>query len=127
VICSVIITISESYARTLGIVSFTREIKFGNELACNTPRNPLFSTVNSLGQKMVDTAIACDLLYLLKTGAVEIAIIMSDDDDYIPAAFTAEVWGLRSILLRTNGQSIDHVSKIPAERLVSYWTGGRHG
>jgi len=76
---------------------------------------------------MVDTAIACDLLYLLKTGAVEIAIIMSDDDDYIPAAFTAEVWGLRSILLRTNGQSIDHVSKIPAERLVSYWTGGRHG
>jgi len=113
---------SESFARTIGIVSFTPEIRFGNELACDTSRNPLFSTSRSQGQKMVDTALSCDLLFLLRSGLAELAVIVSDDDDFIPAVFTAEAWGLSSILLRSAGRTIDHISEVPAGNLVHYWS-----
>jgi uncharacterized LabA/DUF88 family protein len=112
---------SESFGRTIGLVSFAPEIKFGNELACDTPRNPLFNTSRAQGQKMVDTAMACDLLYMLRTGAAAVGIIVSDDDDFVPAVFTAEAWGLESMLLRTGGHTIDAVSKVAAARLVCYW------
>lgn len=111
----------ESFARTIGIVSFSPDLKFGNELVCDTPRNPLFSTLRAQGQKMVDTAMASDLLYMLRTGIADVAIIVSDDDDFVPAVFTAESWGLESILLRTSGHDIDGVSKVPAGQLVEYW------
>lgn len=78
--------LSESFARTIGVAAFVSEIKFGNELACDSLRNPLFSTVRPQGQKMVDTAIVFDLLYMLKVGAADVGIIMSDDDDYVPAS-----------------------------------------
>ncbi len=111
----------ESFARTIGNVSFTPEIRFGNELACESIRSPLFSTSRAQGQKMVDTAIACDLLYMLRTGMCDVAIVVSDDDDFIPVAFTAEAWGLESILLRSFGRTLEHVSKIAPARLVYYW------
>lgn len=115
------LNMTESFGRTIGLVSFAPEIRFGNELACDTRRNPLLNTARAQGQKMVDTAIACDLLFMLHTGLANVGIIVSDDDDFIPAVFTAEAWGLESILLRSPGQSIEHVSKEPAGALVRYW------
>lgn len=114
----------EFFGRTVGIVSFNPEFKFGNELACETPRNPIFSTSRPQGQKMVDTAIICDLLYLLGTRAADVGLIVSDDDDFIPAVFTAEAWGLESILLRSPGRTIEHVSKMAPGRLVCHWRSG---
>lgn len=112
---------TESFGRTIGLVSFAPEIKFGNELACDTPRNPLFNTSRAQGQKMVDTAVACDLLYMLRTGLTDVGIIVSDDDDFVPAIFTAEAWGLDAMSLRTKGKPIDDVSKVAAAQLVCYW------
>jgi hypothetical protein len=111
----------ESFARSIGIVAFTPEIRFGNELACDTPRNPLFNTSRAQGQKMIDTAIACDALYMLRTGITDVGIIVSDDDDFLPVAFTAEAWGLEAMLLRSVGANLEHVSRTAPGRLVCYW------
>jgi uncharacterized LabA/DUF88 family protein len=112
---------NDSFGRTIGRVSFTPEIQFGNELACGSERNPLFDTSRAQGQKMVDTAIVCDLLYILRTQTADVGIIVSDDDDYLPAIFTAEAWGLESVMLRTVGHSIENVSRKPEAPLIRYW------
>lgn len=111
----------KDFSRTIGRVSFASEIRFGNELACDTNRNPLYDTNRSQGQKMVDTAISCDLLYLLRNNIASIGIIVSDDDDFVPAAFTAEAWGLEAVLLRSPERTFEEVSKAPAGDLLCHW------
>lgn len=115
-----------SFARRIATVSFLPGFQFGNELACDTARNPLYSTYRgggqNKGQKMVDTAISCDLLHLLRFQAADIAVIVSDDDDFIPALFTAEAWNTTAILLREPGSNIDHVSSSSSNNIIAYWS-----
>jgi hypothetical protein len=72
---------------------------------------------NSLEEKMVDTALTADVVSLALTEPDRWLIIVGEDDDLIPAAFTAE--GLRSrgekrvrILRHSNHhglQKLDHI------------------
>lgn len=43
-------------------------------------------------EKMVDTALASDLLHWARNYAGEWALILAEDDDFIPPVFTAESW-----------------------------------
>jgi hypothetical protein len=100
--------------RTIGRISFRPELVFGNELACNTARGPLFDTSRAQGQKMVDTALASDVLFLMARGSVDVGVIVSDDDDFLPVAFTAEAWNCDLFVLRSDGRGIENVSRAAA-------------
>ena len=58
-------------------------------------------------EKMVDTAIAADLLAWARRCPSEWALVLAEDDDVVPPLFTAEAWikphGGRAILLRRRG------------------------
>ena len=41
---------------------------------------------------MVDTALAADLLHWARNDAGDWALILAEDDDFIPPVFTAESW-----------------------------------
>ena len=60
-------------------------------------------------EKMVDSALICDVLDSAKQNPSDIRIILAEDDDLVPAAFTAEYWskdrGGRTIILRSRGMS----------------------
>lgn len=45
-----------------------------------------------LGEKMVDTALAADLLHWARESPSDWALVMAEDDDIVPPAFTAEAW-----------------------------------
>lgn len=98
--------------RTLGKVSFGTDFKFGDMLVCDTPRNPLFDTLRQnqdtreLQQKMVDTALVCDLLYLVRSKEADIYLVIANDDDFVPALFTADSWRARIMLLH-NRESLN--------------------
>lgn len=55
-------------------------------------------------EKMVDTAMACDILFSARTDPSCLRIVMSEDDDIVPPVFMAERWGKdrggKTILLR---------------------------
>lgn len=107
---------SRGFARTIGRVSFRPEITFGNELACDPQRGPLFDTARTKGQKMVDTALTVDVLHLFAKRAIDVGVIASDDDDFLPVAFTAESWNCDVFLLRSMGRTFGKTSLI--ERMV---------
>lgn len=111
-----------SMARKIGSVSFAAGFHFGNELACGTARNPLYNTFRSGGQKMVDTAICADLLHLLHTKEADLVLVVSDDDDFVPAVFTASSWSRRSILLRPAGRTLADVTDGDCADIVRYWS-----
>ena len=58
----------------------------------------------SLEEKMVDTALAADLLAWARQSPSEWALVLAEDDDMVPPLFTAEEWikphGGRALLLR---------------------------
>ena len=58
-----------------------------------------------LEEKMVDTALAADLLHWARNEAGGWALILAEDDDFIPPVFTAESWikqsGGRVFVVRT--------------------------
>lgn len=106
--------------RKIGSIFFS-EMKYGNELACDSFRNPLTATSRDSGQKMVDTAIVCDFLYLLRQRYVKVGLIASDDDDFIPAALTAEAWGLEGYLIRSPGRGLGLVTEKIENSPIKFW------
>ncbi len=83
-----------------------------DRLACGGPHATLRDTLRQrensidLEQKMVDTAIAADLLYLARTrtGGLEADfIVVSEDDDMLPPVIVAHQWGLVCKILRSRG------------------------
>jgi hypothetical protein len=47
---------------------------------------------NIPSEKMVDGAIAADLLSWARTDPTTLALVLSSDDDIVPAVFVAEAW-----------------------------------
>ncbi|MGQ7791810.1 hypothetical protein ACUN0C_05300 [Faunimonas sp. B44] len=60
-------------------------------------------------EKMVDTAIACDVLCHARSDAKDWRLVLAEDDDLVPALFVAEAWskekGGRTLLVRKRGSS----------------------
>ena len=65
-------------------------------------------------EKMVDTALAADLLAWARSDPGEWALILSDDDDVVPPVFTAESWikphGGRVVIVSTQRKRRDFLS-----------------
>lgn len=120
----------QDFARTIGLVSFTAGYEFGNELSCYDDPMPLYDTYRGggqdEGQKMVDTAITCDLLHQVRTHPDMYGIVISDDDDYLPAIITARHWspksGGRSVLLRVLERDLRIVTDDSVGEDVYYWS-----
>ena len=114
-----------SLARKIANISFTRGFQFGNELCCSSDASPLFSTYRGggqgRGQKMVDSAIICDLLHLLLSNTADIGIILADDDDLIPALLMAQAWNKAAILMRKPGSDLSHVTDADCSANIWYW------
>lgn len=96
----------EARSRTVGSVSFGTDYGFSDTLVCNSLRNPLFDTLRSdqtgmVKQKMVDTALICDLLQLARSRDSHLYIVVANDDDLLPGIFTAEAWKAKVVLLHT--------------------------
>jgi hypothetical protein len=55
-------------------------------------------------EKMVDTALTCDVLVDARSSPETLRLILAEDDDLVPAAFTADAWGKpkggRTIIVR---------------------------
>lgn len=60
-------------------------------------------------EKMVDTSIACDILAHARSDPTEWRVIVAEDDDLVPALFSAEAWskhrGSRNFIIRKRGES----------------------
>ena len=85
-------------------IVFSRDLQYGHTLLSALPERRrgrqgihLPNTLreqkgSSLTEKMVDTALAADLLAWARSDPKEWALILSDDDDVVPPVFTAESW-----------------------------------
>lgn len=114
------------FARRISRVSFASGFQFGNNLACGGEFGTLFDTYRGngqrLGQKMIDTAIACDLLHLLQFSEADYGIIVSDDDDFVPVVITAKMWKKNGILLRRAESKIDHIIDSSNHNFIAHWS-----
>ena len=107
-------------------VVFLPDVQYGHTLREALPerchRRPPIHLPNSLRQqskdsppveKMVDTALATDLLDWARSDPAEWALVLADDDDFVPPVFSAEAWirphGGRVILVRSQRISKTHL------------------
>lgn len=119
----------EQLARTIGSVSFTLGYAFGNELCCYVDPIPLYNTYRGggqdKGQKMVDTAIVCDMLHYARENPDTFVIIVSDDDDFLPGIIMAKSWQRRAngkcFQVRVEKRSLDFVTDDSLSDEVIYW------
>ena len=101
-------------------VSFSRTVEYGHTLLSALParqhRRPPIHLPNTLRkqararpptEKMVDTALAADLLSWVRIQDKEWALVLAEDDDLIPPLYAAEAWGRgrggRTLLVRKRG------------------------
>ena len=90
--------------RTHNVV-FSSEVQYGHTLLATTPErrhvSPPIHLPNTWRrqtgdsarrEKMVDTALAADLLEWARENQSGWAIVLSEDDDIVPPIFTAEAW-----------------------------------
>lgn len=86
-------------------VRFLEEVRYGDELLAALPQRAYTRPPVHLpdtwrqqernkprGEKMVDTALATDLLARACNDPHEWALVLSEDDDMVPPVFTAEAW-----------------------------------
>ena len=100
-------------------VAFSPTVQYGHTLLAALPERQhtsrssrsihLPNTLRDHGaqqptEKMVDTALAADLLAWARQSPSEWALVLAEDDDVVPPLFTAESWvrpyGGRALLLR---------------------------
>lgn len=107
-------------------IVFSRDLQYGHTLLSALPERRrgrqaihLPNTLREqkgpwLTEKMVDTALAADLLAWARSDPKEWALILSDDDDVVPPVFTAESWirphGGRVMIVSTQRQRRDFLS-----------------
>ena len=107
-------------------VVFLPDVQYGHTLREALPerchRRPAIHLPNTLRQqskdsppveKMVDTALATDLLDWARSDPAEWALVLADDDDFVPPVFSAEAWirphGGRVFLVRSQRMSKTHL------------------
>ena len=86
-------------------VRFSAEVRYGDELLAALSkrahaRPPIHlpdtwrqqDRGSSRAEKMVDTALAADLLDRARNDPHEWTLVLSEDDDVVPPVFTAEAW-----------------------------------
>ena len=85
-------------------IAFSQDVRYGHTLLSALPershRHPAIHLPNTLRdqegssptEKMVDTALAADLLAWARSDPEEWALVLSDDDDVVPPVLTAESW-----------------------------------
>ena len=86
-------------------VRFSAEVRYGDELLAALPqrahpRPPIHlpdtwrqrERGSPRAEKMVDTALAADLLDRARNDPHEWTLVLSEDDDVVPPVFTAEAW-----------------------------------
>jgi hypothetical protein len=94
-------------ARTVRNVSFSTDFSYSGDLACVSRRAPIFDTLRfdrntgTHSQKMVDTMLVCDLLHSARSKEYSLHVVVANDDDTIPALFTAEAWRADVLLLHS--------------------------
>lgn len=115
--------IDDDFSRTIGRVSFPGRPEFGDQLVHDDRYGTLYDTHRTQGQKMVDTSIVADALALLMTDFADLVIIVSDDDDYIPAMVIGEALDHTIYLLRRYGRSMENVSRAVHSPGLKYWSG----
>jgi hypothetical protein len=127
--------VAQSSPRTIGRISFESDLAFSSRMLCSSPRQPLYDTLRTFRdrdsegvekivtrQKMVDTALVCDLLHSYRNEKDTIQVVVGDDDDLLPGIFMAESWGAKVHMLRrreTSSRFVDTrglVSEIPFRR-----------
>jgi hypothetical protein len=98
-------------------VNVLSDLEFGDRLLDALPHRlnsglgvHLANTLREQGrgqwrEKMVDTALACDLLSWVRANPAGWALVISNDDDMVPPVFVAEAWLAQSpgrvLLLRS--------------------------
>lgn len=116
----------DNFARRISKVSFSAGFDFGNELCCYEDLMPLYDTYRGKGQdkgqKMVDTAIACDVLHLSRFHPDMTTVIISDDDDFLPAVITAKSWRAQALLIRVERRDLKVVTDDSLDECVYYWS-----
>lgn len=58
---------------------------------------------------MVDTLLAADLLHGVRTKEAALFIVVANDDDAVPAVFTAEAWQAQVLLLHSRVHTNPHL------------------
>ena len=107
-------------------IVFSQEVQYGHTLLSALPErrrgrhaihlpNTLREQEGSIPtEKMVDTALAADLLTWARSDPEEWALILSNDDDFVPPVFTAESWikphGGRVVIVSTQRKRRDFLS-----------------
>jgi hypothetical protein len=66
-------------------------------------------TTGVSSQKMIDTMLASDLLHAVRTKDASLYIVVANDDDAIPALFTAEAWQAQVLLLHSRETTNTHL------------------
>ena len=108
--------IAEFSSRAIGKkIAITNDFKYGDEPLCDTKRKPLYDTLRGGqgridSQKMVDTALICDLLHAIRYNEADIGIVIGDDDDLIPGLITAEAWKGRVAMLHRRTTTNPHLN-----------------
>lgn len=114
-----------AFARRIGQVSYMPGFEYGNELCCYDEVMPIYDTYRGggqeAGQKMVDTAISCDALHMGRFFPEMVIVIVSDDDDFLPAVITAKKWRTKCLLIRFNQRDLTFVTDDHLNELVYYW------
>jgi hypothetical protein len=116
---------SDAKGRTIQNVSFSVDYEFSGTLSCESSRAPIFDTCRSdrhtgaISQKMVDTMLVCDLLHLARSRESSLLLVIADDDDIIPALFTAEAWKAKIAMLYLREHANQHLKLNGiAERMI---------
>ena len=103
-------------SRRIKRVSFGCDFEFGDLLKCHSRRAQLYDTLRvdsetkQYRQKMVDTALACDLLHMVRTQDSSRYYIVGGDDDLVPIVITAESWKAKVCLLRLRKNENKHLN-----------------
>jgi len=97
-------------------VSFPGDFVIADELMCGGERCKLFDTMrkrqddDKLQQKMVDSALVCDLLQATKNREFAYNVVVAEDDDMLPGVIVAEKWGAKVIVARHRTDDNRHLN-----------------
>lgn len=94
--------LSEASSKVIGQISFGVDVVVAVNLISGGKRMPLYDSLRQLTepdgsivvrQKMVDTALTCDLLQSTRSARDDVHLLIGGDDDLLPGMYMAESWG----------------------------------